>query len=487
MTHPNRYRALSADKQLFFSTVKTREDVDALADQKDYRFLAKHITLIEQEFSHVLSILDHNDFDHDEYRLYCYYCSILLVKFYTVYDKKEKASEYDERSKAILAQHPFEKTTANPITTTTIRSKLGQSNLLRLQYAFSRGCVQKAAAFAQDSQWLIKLNQILGTNINLDNMITMLDTPTNLLNALSVGLFTARFINNISMVLKHTFSPTDAENSLTTWERCRQELYKRYYHILNDLAWGVTNLLCNYNTYFNISNAAACWLTAGFLLFDLTLLIIDHQVKRAEYLTKQSQYLAEKEHYRQLMGDASCSHQDRLNYSKHCDMLDKQIRQLNIDWEHTNASYHFGMAAASVFAVGFTAAFLFATPAVVVAGFFACLLATAMYISSDFYGTYKETCHALRLAELDNMDTSSASNEVQIAQQNLINSLVKNTTIPLFITTTFAVCWPAAVIFAVAYYAYDNDLLNKLPFGTTETTKLDAGNAELLEEHSFCV
>lgn len=484
--HPNRHLTLSTDKQRFFSTVKTREDVEALASQKDYRFLVKHITSIEQEFNHLLSVLNNNERDHDEYWLYCYYCSILLVNFYTFYDKKEKAREYDERAKAILVQQKLEKTTDNPITVTTVRTKLGQGNMLRLQYTFSKISVQQVALLVKDAQWLIKLNEILGTNINIDNMISMLNTPTNLLNALSVGLFAARLCINVSMVLKHTFSPTDAENLLTKWERCRHELYKRYYHILNDLAWGVTNVFCNYNTYFNISSGTACWLTAGFLVFDLVLLIVDHQVKREEYLAKQSQYLAEKKRYSQLMEDASCSSQDRLNYLKHCDMLDKQIRQLNIGWENTNAAYYFSMAAAAVLATGFTAAFLFTTPAVVVAGFLACLLATAMYMSGDLYGEYKEKCYVLQLAELENKNTSDASSEVQIAQQKLIKSLVKNTTIPLFIMTTFAVCWPAAIVFAVAYYAYDNDVLKKLPCGTTEATKLDAGNDAHVEEISSC-
>lgn len=491
MTDLNPYLTLSTDKQQFFSTAKTIEDVKARASEKNYRFLAAHVTSIEQELSHLLSVLERNDRAHHEYWLYCYYCSILLSKFYTSYDKKEKAREYDERAKAIVEQQQLEKTTDNPITATTVRRGLGIGNMHRLQYTFSRISVQQAALLFKDTQWLIKLNEILGTNINIDNMVSMLNTPAVLLNALSVGLFASRLSINISMILKHTFSPTDEENLLTKWERFRQELYKRYYHILNDLAWAVTNVFCNYNAYFNISSGTACWLTAGFLVFDLTLLIIDHQVKRAEYLAKQSQYLAEKKHYSQLMNDASCSTQDQLNYAKHCDMLDKQIRQLNIGWENTSAAYYFSMAAAVVLAVGFTAAFLFTAPAVIVTGFLACLLATAMYMSADIYGEYKEKGYVLQLAELENKDTSRASSEVQIAQQKLLKSLVKNTTVPLFIMTTFAVCWPAAIVLAAAYYAYEYDLLEKFPCGptdapcgVTETTKLAVGNDEHVVELS---
>lgn len=253
------------------------------------------------------------------------------------------------------------------------------------------------------------------------------------------------------MLLKHTFVPTKIEESISTKERFYQELYRRHYHLFNDLAWGSANLLCNYNVIVALSAPVASWLTSGFLVFDVCLLIVSHHFAEQEYLLKKEQYLNEKGNFDFLLEQGLLADEGRIKYDTHRTLLDEQLMQLELGWQKTNATDWFSVAAAAILLSGFTAAFLFTASAAVVVSFLICSIAIGMYLSASDYGQYQQKSFILQ----GNQDSKEALSEMQTARQDLMRAMFKNTIMPLFATTAFALCWPAALALTVMYFAYE--------------------------------
>ena len=468
------YQAFLTDKRRLFSTANANLSIDdarALANSKDFEFLANNKFLIEQEFNQMFASLKHRGRNRKEFWRYCDYCCTMLESYYNGYGKKDKAASYHrwgEQLKRCYLTGIFPKDevvslqkqiaadlgslVSTPIHTSKIRDWLGFTNIYRIHFVFCRLSVRQSLLLARELDWLAKFDKLLGIHTDVDGMVSMINAPAGVFNALSVGIFAARFIINAGVLLKHTFSMSLAESSIYKTDRLYQELYTRYCVMLNDLVWGSVNLLSNYAALFNISAPVAGWLTAGFMLFDVSLLIWRRNLAEREYLFKKDQYEHEKTNYETLRQGNLIS---RANYNKHCKMLDEQLIQLEINWQATSATYLFNVAAAVLLAAGFSASMLLTMPAGVVACYFICTIAVAMYLTADVYGKYKEKSLILELQELDTPERASALRNMDDARNDFIIAMTKTITMPLLMVATFAACWQAALLLTAVYIGYE--------------------------------
>ena len=239
----------------------------------------------------------------------------------------------------------------------------------------------------------------------------------------------------------------------TTWyDRFKYELYKRHCNFANDLVWATVNFLSNFNELVHISGPAASYLTAAFLTFDVCMALYKCHLAKEEYLTKKAQYLEEIDDYNNPERFKILTAEQRL---MHVDMLNKQLIELEINWRTKEATYHFVAAAAALLMIGFTASML-VNPAILVVGcYFACTIAVAMYLSSGAYTQYQEKSLYLEQAQLTGKNLSVAQKEFEVARNDFIFTMVKNTVVPTVLIATFAVCWPAAIILTALYLGYE--------------------------------
>lgn len=430
---PMPYQDFLTDKQAFSSTSLTTETIKALAESQSCRFLSNNKALIQQEYNHLFESLQNMSGLHPDLWLRCAYYCHLLYCYHRARDEQYKAEDYQHKMDAIY-------------------QAIGNTNMLRINYAFSRVTVKQALLFANNSQWV-------SDDVDITDMLSVIDYPTPLFNALSVGLLACRLSINISQIIKHTFYPASDDGTLTPYERFCQEVYDRQYHLLNDIVWGTVNLFCNYNTFFNLSDLFAGQLTSIFLVFDALWLVWSRHLIEEAYLTKKAQYLEEKNAVKTQM-DELCKAGGVFNSYQlsilvgESDLLDQQLYELEKEWQGNNAEYLFSISAAAVFTTGFTSTLILAAPAAIVFNYFMCTIAVAMYLSAGEYADYQKKSYVLDLDATP--DHQEALDE---ARNAFIFAMIKNTVMPLFITTCFAICWPAALAGTIIYVS--NALLPK--------------------------
>jgi len=444
----------------------------------EYDYIAKNKLFIETEFQQLKTILETSDSDSLEHWLYCYACCMMLQRYYTIYEKEEEAKKCLDARRNMLSKlklsnekqlqlneeikAEIKKLGNKSLTTTAIRQFLGKTNIQRLVFTFSRLTIRQTLQLAKDLNWLESIDSLLGTHPDVNNMTSIIDGAGVYFNLFSVGLFATRFAINIAMIAKHTFAPNADETKLSRKDRFLKELYDRHYQLLNDLVWGVVNFLCNYNQLVGLSNAFAGWLTAGFLLFDLSLLLVEFHLAEQEYNKQKEQYTNELRHYNELIENVNTKDEDKQRYRDHCEIIEKQLVALDIQRENKIGAIWCDIAAAILLATGFTAALIFASPAVIIASYFVCLLASATYLSDSAFGKYKEKCFIEKQEKQKNPDASIATQERQAARNDFILSMVKYTAVPIALVVVFTICWPAAIVLTAAYLGLFDTVASKV-------------------------
>ncbi|KTD62426.1 hypothetical protein [Legionella shakespearei] len=590
MEYASQTAAFRRDKHQFFaqiSSVKSKEDKVKMADDRaattGYSFLLENQKNIETEFTELFDILQKQDDENKEaFWLYCYYCASLLEAYHRAYSQSAndfqaaKEKEYaksklriKDRLNGIKKQNDpdepfidslyhsfiggFNNLFTSPLHISKVRDYVAYANLCRIYATFCRLTLTTGFTLAKELEIIDKLEALLGTHIDVDKIVSVLQAPVGVFNYLSVGFFLARFVIDAGLLIKHTFFPTELEqgavngcdlskldylpgaasieayrnsyiliqneesNELelyyvprngtierlniekynafktnllkrmnkvqsvrlsaqevndyitaytqhvpevtTAYDRFKQEFYKRHCNFANDLVWATVNGLCNFNYLFNISAPVAGYITSVFLTFDVCMTLYKCHLAEQEYLTKKAQYLQERNDYNNpdLFGKMT-SEQRRL----HIEMLDKQLVELEINWQTNQSTFYFVAAAAVLLAMGFTAATLVSPPLLVLASFFVCTVAVAMYLSTDAYSKYKEKELYLEHAQLTKKDLpvslreyDVALKEYEYARNDFIFTMVKNTVMPIILITTFAICWPAALVLTAMYVGYE--------------------------------
>src|SRR5690606_11521567 len=115
-----------------------------------------------------------------------------------------------------------------PASLSKLEEKVSFSNLVRIYWYFCRTTLKNGFLLAKDVKLIEKLGNLLGKQINVDNIIHTMEAPGDILNFLSVGFFAARFLINASLLLKHTLAPGGEEKALPWQKRLAQEMSKRH-------------------------------------------------------------------------------------------------------------------------------------------------------------------------------------------------------------------------------------------------------------------
>lgn len=449
------------------------------SEKHDYGFIGTNRILIEQEFSQLFSVLQQKTAHSEAFRFYCYYCCLMLKQGFQTYENETKVKEYEkylDQLKQLCESGRFPAAVANqdsfftnlkkkiaadmadlietPRKISKLRDRVATSNLNRIYWYFCRTTIKKSLILARDLKWLEKLGNLLGKEINVDDVVSILETPNGILRFLSVGFFAVRFIMNAGMLLKHTIAPTEKEKSLAWRKRLSNEIYKRHATFLNDIVWGTVNALTNYNELFGLTAPAAGWVVAGFMFFDVCLILWRRHLEEQEYLTKYSQYNFEKKRIKnELMTDLSI--EERMFLEQHLIMLTMQIEQLELGWNTTNSTYLFNASAAILLMTGFSASMLFTPPVMILASYIVCTLAVAMYLSDGAYKNYKEKSLILKNAMLNNEGEEQSLKQYQYARDEFFFTLAKNTLAPTLFIATVAICWQVALALAIAYASFE--------------------------------
>lgn len=492
------------------------EITDEQVKNKHYDFLLEYQKDFESEFAHMFAVLkkqkDKNNENDEEFWLYCYYCASILEAFYKdkAYSKQAKEAEYAKFKEQIRNRllkvdkqeaeerfieemkksftDSFHKLVTSPLHVSQLRDYVGFTNLCRLYWIFCRLTVTNALSLAKNLQFIDNLDAIFGMHTDVDKIISVFQMPSEVLNYFSVGLFVLRFMIDAGLLIRHTFSPSEMEKDSTYWERFKYELFKRHCNYANDLVWGTVNFLTNFNQIAQIPGPIAGMLTAVFLAFDLGMILYKRHLAKQEYLTKRSQYLKETEllengadensrHLiilRKQLIELDKHHLAKKKYlakrsqylkeielleicakenSRHLIILGKQLIELEIDWQTKEATLYYYAGAAAFLMCGFAASLIFTPPGIIIASYFICIFAAALYFSGDTYTKYKEK--ELRLEYATGKDIAISRKEYEAARNDFIFTLVKNTLIPSLLIATFAVCWPAAIALTVLYIGYE--------------------------------
>lgn len=475
------------DKQTFFKVLDIRKkkriptsaaDVERWANNHNYGFTGEVLEELRTEFHTLYEVLRKDGANRERFRLYCYYCLVMLENAYKASERKNEAERYASKRKELkegIEKGYFEEAEVRdgffmalgkdigngiidlvtaPESTSKAKKLVGISNLARIYWYFCRTMNTLTLNFSREAGIIDKLAKLLDKEIDVDKIIGTLETPNEIFRFLSIGFFAIRFIINSTLILKHTFFPGEGEEDLVWWKRFFESLFRYHIDMLNDGVWFLVNLFTNYNKVFHIAAPVAGWMVAGFMFFDFCLIMYRRFWAEREYLAKRAQYSLEQEHFKKLMNNANLSDAERKQYEKHYQVLTEQLKELEIEWKTTNATFWFYGTAALLLMAGFSASMVL-TPAIAVIGcYMACTLAVAMYLSGGAYSRYKKASLVLEQARMDGKNDNIALREYQAARNDFIFTMVENALIPSLLILTYAICWQAALVLTAVYIGY---------------------------------
>ena len=379
------------------------------------------------------------------------------------------------------------------------RDNIAYINLLRIYWAFWKATLSKVLPLLRDAGFMDSMEKTLHQPTFDKELLQAMEVLTIYVYVCSVAFFVIKFFINAWNLGWHTFFPRKEEANSTMGERFSYELSKRYDAFGNDGAWGVVNGLTNFNKFFNISDPVAMWLVAGFLFYDLALILLIRHVKEAAYLRQCREYEKEREDVQALLNKVNEEIQLSLNaggaitaelvakqalareYELRLEFVAESLKALNNNWHVKHSTLLFNAAAAMVFALGFSVTIIFASPIVATVSYFLCVVAVAMYLSADRYDSLKEKEIALREASSiliksredqvqpeankekkvegaptlnPNQFYSKALFEYKQARNEFWFKLARNALIPTLLLGAYAICWPAAVALTILFAGY---------------------------------
>lgn len=460
--------------------------------QVKYRLVIKNKTLFDLEFQQSYKSLKNLDNTAKkasiEQWLFLYYCCLMLRLFYEGYEQTDKAKDFTKLALEIRARcinGEFPKSTKRnlsflqylselvseslasiaqlPYHLADMRRKLSFANICRLYWIFSRLMLTSAFQFARNIKVFDKLDAVLGIHVDADKIVAALNAPNNVFRGLSVGVFITRIIMNTASLLKHTFNKTATfeENAVNWVDRVWFELKKRHADYLNDIVWAVINGITNYNEFFHISAAAAGWITAGFLFFDVMLLAWRDHLAELDYIEKRTQYEIEMKTYdeRLLLDPHS------IFDLKQKALLEEQLHELMLFRAAQRDTGQFNILAALFLFSGFTAALVFTPVGAMALCYAVSTLAAAMYLSDGAYHGYADASNRLIDARdfrlLSGVELESYELAFAKARNEYYFTLLRNLILPALTVASFAIFWPAGIVVVVTYICIELVLANK--------------------------
>lgn len=319
---------------------------------------------------------------------------------------------------------------STPLHVAKIINWLSFLNLYRLIGTFSRLSWSSFWALAAKYQIIDDHNKIFGHEIDR----AILNNSATVFNFLSVGLFAARFAAHMSMILKHAIvKRTHAEQGISPLELALHEFYIRAPNILNDLVWGIINLLTNYSQLWGISAALANQLTIVTLVFDFSWIIGQWYLKERELSAKHGELMA---FHKSL--EAVDSDDIAISSYKLMALKDMQLE--------VRALYLFQIFACLSIISGYLAVLTFSSAAVAPIGFLACVIGFGMYAGCGDFAAFIRASYG---------HFQSSPETQQALGSKFVVTVAKSAMIPALLVGVFTFNFPVAVIATLLYVAID--------------------------------
>lgn len=476
MLYSNQNNEFIKNKYQFFAKLQEKSDsrntfkiAEDEANRQDYSFILNNHKLLENELNQLVAVLPKESTDLENefmFNLYAHYCATLLEEFYKDYEQPEKAARYsalkdenkasnkaEERFIAKL-QADFTASFSNLVTAPAHVSKIkdydSYLNMLRLYWIFTRLTFAQAVTVATDMHILDKLDAFFGTHNHAKAIVTALEAPIGIVNYFSVGIFLVRFALNAAMLVKHTFLPNNKAKEASKSERFFYEFNKRKWGFMNDVAWASVNFLCNFREISGLSGPVASYLTFAFLSFDVAMVFYKLHLDKQDYLAKRSQYLREIEYCKTLRPESN----DNLRaLQTQINLLEKQLKALEMDWKVNEATLYYVATAASLLALGFGLTLVVNSAILPIFLYYTCLIGGAVYMSINSYAAY--VSKSLLLEEAPSKDIFIAQNEFEIARDDFVYDLGKKAMVPMLIISVLAFSLPAAIALTAVSVSYE--------------------------------
>ncbi|HHF7344548.1 TPA: hypothetical protein ACPSKB_000954 [Legionella feeleii] len=308
------------------------------------------------------------------------------------------------------------------------------------------------------------INRKLGNHYSTDDFLQILNKPNNFLSALSVGIYSSRFMINLVVMCKYTIQ-AHLGKQLSSEKVFLDELEQRGFTMLNDIVWGTVNLLIYRQEMFRLSTAAIVNTVAVSLVFNVAL-VVTHWLFDA---TRHHQRIQELEKQTEnLPAD-----------SQKMAIIKRQMDILQDEWDAQSAYYAFNFTAACCQAVGFGVIFLL-FGSLSLTYVFSMMLGSALYATANEFKQCTQANLAVQRELLNGQQVNDPTHrklltELTVERHNanahFWKNLVYNTAGPTFIVTVTAISWPAALLITAAYLAYQSTHTNQQKRSETNEDK----------------
>ncbi|MCH9763612.1 MAG: hypothetical protein K0U24_05190 [Gammaproteobacteria bacterium] len=348
---------------------------------------------------------------------------------------------YHYRNKQLQQFHAARREPATPIDnwSNMIYNNLGWTHLYRIGTSFSRLTDVMLLQIIKETDWFNALNQSINSFFDLGIALNILTHPafTNTLNVLSVAFLALRFSIESKTVLEHTLLPSQQEaEAFTAWERFKNEVYTYRYSLSNDIVWATLNALGNFAPFFNIPIPLANNLMFSCCFFDLAVLTYRFYEARDAYHNQKATYETE------------------MLTNPDDDVVKQLLRTLEKNRAKEAAELNISLFGSLTLTTGFAIFLTTSTPIIAPAGTALCLLATAIYAASGYYGDHQKATHLLAQLKLDGKETAEVA-ALQLAQQEAWNSgwssFAEALCMPPLLMGAIALYWPVGVMLLAAY------------------------------------
>lgn len=444
MNHVPTNAFFAKKREMLQATNLTLVDVENQIKKQNYRFLIQKYREIEQDFQ---NLFQHTkDTKDDKTLLYNIYCSASLLQYYKQYNKPDKIETYrnildgllkqmnsnnSETLKELVQQSTRPKYSPGVMTSTTsIQQVVGLANVMRMEILLGKFLVSSSLEIGHATHLLDGLELLLNTRLD----VSALNQLNMLFNSLSVLVFFVRLSINTALACKHMFE-TDGDNSAVPFtELFQNEFQRRYWLATNDIVWGVVNGLCNFSSHFGISAVTSNTVMVVFMCFDIAWLLQKLYIDYSNFCTIGERYASEKK--------------DGLP----ADIMDKQLQQLQHDWQVNLAKTQINLTAATLLASGYYAATTITTPLAIPVAFFVATVAISLYLSAEAYGQWVDAELNVKEASVPNEQLEAKVSE---KSQLFLYSMLKHSIFPSLVLAVFSMSTPAALLLSVGLYCFD--------------------------------
>ncbi len=458
---------ISLIKQSFFNqSIEEGNDFSFTEDDFDLNF-------IQFEFSSLYQLFIVNKglwLKNKEIVSYMYYLCNLMILYYqydyvnadleSLREKRREIEAFVNENFTLKEQELINKfsyglkthildDTPSLISIAKVRRHISILNANRSHWGYSRTLANHAITYLQKNCALDFINEengVMGVQCVSTDILDLLNKSREPLAVLGIILYELRFLINLVLMIKHIVQAA-INKDLTVKKVLKQEMEKRGFTMISDMAWGMVTLLTSYNNFFKISASAVSPIITSFLAFDVLVFIAQWATDTAKYNKRLQELTAQKNEATDI----------------ELAIINRQIELLNDEWDAQNAYYFINILAANILVISFGLSMVCSGPLVLAGLAFFSMLGNALYNTAEEYKKYQQSKIALQ-REISNGIILNDEHHHQLmvrlnkeCNQNCTDfwkTLIYNVGGTAFIITAAVVSWPIALSITLTYMAY---------------------------------